>query len=79
MADQFLFLLNAEREYIQLHRDSTIQSLTLLPALEDGQIIYKDSQMIRAAAAGTVLVVDEADKVSFFFFHIQIAIGSFLR
>ena len=41
LVDRFLHLLNAEREYIQLHRDSTMQTLTLLPTVEDGQIIYK--------------------------------------
>lgn len=61
--DKLLNLLDAEREYVQLHRDTTIQSLTLLPCLEDGQIRYKDSPMVRAARDGLVLLVDEADKV----------------
>lgn len=62
LVDRLLEAMNAEREYIQLHRDTTIQSLTILPNLEGGRIKYEDSPMIRAARLGRVLVVDEADK-----------------
>jgi hypothetical protein len=62
LVDRLLEAMNAEREYIQLHRDTTIQSLTILPSLEDGRIKYEDSPMIRAARLGRVLIVDEADK-----------------
>ena len=62
LVDRLLHLLSAEREYIQLHRDSTVQSLTLVPTLEDGAIVYKDSVVVQAAKNGRVLVVDEADK-----------------
>ena len=62
LVDRFLSLLNAEREYIQLHRDSTVNSLTLIPALRDGKIVYGDSVVIKAARRGCFLVVDEADK-----------------
>jgi hypothetical protein len=55
-------VLNAEREYIQLHRDTTIQSLTLIPLLEGGQLTYEDSPLVRAAQTGRVLVCDEVDK-----------------
>ena len=34
LTDRLLFLLQAEREYIQLHRDTTIQSLTVMPRVE---------------------------------------------
>jgi hypothetical protein len=54
--------LNAEREYIQLHRDTTIQSLTLIPLLEQGQLTYEDSPLVRAAQTGRILVCDEVDK-----------------
>lgn len=62
LVDRLLQLMNAEREYVQLHRESTVQSLTVLPSLENGRIIYQDSPLIRAAKEGRVLVVDEADK-----------------
>lgn len=62
LVDRLLHLLSAEREYMQLHRDSTVQSLTLVPTLEDGAIVYKDSVVVQAAKNGRVLVVDEADK-----------------
>lgn len=62
LVDRLLQLLDAEREYIQLHRDTTLHSLTLVPALIDGRITYEDSPLIRAVEQGRVLVVDEADK-----------------
>ena len=62
LVDRLLHLLAAEREYMQLHRDSTVQSLTLVPSLEDGAIVYRDSVVVQAAKNGRVLVVDEADK-----------------
>lgn len=39
---------------IQVHRDTTIQSLTLLPLLEGGQIKYEDSPLVRAVKTGAV-------------------------
>ena len=56
------FLFYRPREYIQLHRDTTVQSLTLQPTVESGIIIYEDSPLVKAVKAGHVLVVDEADK-----------------
>ena len=53
---------NIEREYIQLHRDSTIAQLTLQPSLQNGLVVWNDSPLVRAAEQGRVLVVDEADK-----------------
>ena len=38
LADRLLQLLVAEREYVQLHRDTTVQSLTLAPTVEDGKV-----------------------------------------
>ena len=40
-----LNLLNRPREYIQLHRDTTVQSLTLQPTVESGVIVYEDSPL----------------------------------
>lgn len=62
LVDRLLQVLNAEREYVQLHRDSTVQSLTVVPNLIDGKIYYEDSPMVRAAKQGTILVMDEVDK-----------------
>ncbi|KAJ3255375.1 hypothetical protein HK103_006294 [Boothiomyces macroporosus] len=62
LTDRFLELLEYPREYIQLHRDTTVQSLLVQPVLEHGKIVYKDSPLIKAAQNGRVLVVDEADK-----------------
>lgn len=62
IVDRLLELLNAEREYIQLHRDTTLHSLTVVPNLIDGRIVYEDSPLVRAVQHGRVLVVDEADK-----------------
>ncbi|KAH3874340.1 hypothetical protein DPMN_037582, partial [Dreissena polymorpha] len=62
IVDRFLHVLNRPREYIQLHRDTTVQTLTLQPTVQDGVIIYEDSPLVRAVKQGHVLVVDEADK-----------------
>lgn len=36
LTDRLLMLLQREREYIQLHRDTTVGSLTLAPSLREG-------------------------------------------
>ncbi|CAO3686219.1 unnamed protein product [Umbelopsis ramanniana] len=66
LADYFLQLLKLPREYIQLHRDSTVQSLTTTPAIRDGVLIYEDSPLVKAVTLGNILVVDEADKAPTF-------------
>ncbi|KAL4703226.1 hypothetical protein ACJJTC_012985 [Scirpophaga incertulas] len=62
IADRLLQLLNRPREYIQLHRDTTVQSLTVQPTVRDGVVHYEDSPLVKAVKYGHVLVVDEADK-----------------
>ncbi|KAL7746699.1 hypothetical protein RI367_007978 [Sorochytrium milnesiophthora] len=62
LADKFLELLHRPREYIQLHRDSTILSLMVQPTVENGVIVHKDSPLVEAVKKGHILVVDEADK-----------------
>lgn len=62
LADQMLHLINGEREYMQLHRDSTVGALTLTPALVQGKLVWEDSPLVRAAREGRTLVLDEADK-----------------
>ncbi|XP_014326008.2 von Willebrand factor A domain-containing protein 8 [Xiphophorus maculatus] len=62
IVDRFLHLLNRPREYLQLHRDTTVQTLTLQPSVRDGIITYEDSPLVKAVKHGHVLVIDEADK-----------------
>ena len=62
VVDYLLSLLNCEREYLQLHRDTTVQSLMSSPSVENGRIVHHDSPLVRAAKFGRVLVLDEADK-----------------
>ncbi|XP_067848605.1 von Willebrand factor A domain-containing protein 8 [Heptranchias perlo] len=62
IVDHFLHLLNRPREYLQLHRDTTVQSLTLQPSVQHGVITYEDSPLVRAVKLGHILVIDEADK-----------------
>jgi von Willebrand factor A domain-containing protein 8 len=62
ICDRLCTLLNHEREYIQLHRDSTIGQLTITPSLENGKIVWNDSPLVRAVMYGRALVIDEADK-----------------
>lgn len=47
---------------INVHRDSTVQTLTLQPTVRGGIVIYEDSPLVKAVKLGHVLVVDEADK-----------------
>ena len=62
IVDRICELHRDEREYIQLHRDSTVGQLTLSPTLENGKIVWKDSPLVRAVIEGCSLVIDEADK-----------------
>lgn len=62
IVDRFLQLLNRPREYIQLHRDTTVQTLTVQPTVKDGILVYEDSPLVKAIKNGHVLVIDEADK-----------------
>ncbi len=60
--DRLLQLMRKPREYLQLHRDTTVHSLTVQPGLKDGAIVWEDSPLVRAVQQGHLLVVDEADK-----------------
>jgi len=62
VVDYLLSRLQCEREYLQLHRDTTVQSLLSSPSVENGRIVYGDSPLVRAAKKGRILIVDEADK-----------------
>ena len=62
ITDKLLELLNYEREYMQLHRDSTVQSIMSVPSLASGQLDWIDSPLLNAIKHGRVAVIDEADK-----------------
>ncbi|KAI0036975.1 AAA domain-containing protein [Vararia minispora EC-137] len=62
LVDRLCQLLGRPREYVQLHRDSTVQQLLLTTTLERGVLRNEDSPLLRAVKFGRVLVVDEADK-----------------
>lgn len=62
LTDKFLEKLQLPRQYIQLHRDTTVQSLTGQPTLLGGKITSQDSPLVTAVTEGHVLVIDEADK-----------------
>lgn len=62
IVDRLLQILNRPREYIQLHRDTTVQTLTLQPMVKNGVVVYEDSPLVQAVKLGHVLVIDEADK-----------------
>ena len=47
---------------MQLHRDTTVNALTLSPTITDGQVKWEDSPLVKSALNGRVLLVDEADK-----------------
>lgn len=55
-------ILGRPREYIQLHRDSTVNQLMFQTSLHNGVIKYEDSPLLRAVSLGRVIVIDEADK-----------------
>lgn len=55
-------ILGRPREYIQLHRDSTVNQLMFQTSLQHGVIKYEDSPLLRAVSLGRVIVIDEADK-----------------
>lgn len=37
----FIFKVRHEREYIQLHRDTTVQTLTLFPSIIQGKLVWE--------------------------------------
>ena len=62
LVDKMLSQIGKPRQYIQLHRDTTVQALTVQPGVKDGKIVYEASPLIRAVKNGHALVIDEADK-----------------
>ena len=62
LIDKALELMNRPRQYVQLHRDSTVASLTVKPEVTDGKIVWEDAPLVKAVKNGHILVVDEIDK-----------------
>ncbi|KIY70240.1 hypothetical protein CYLTODRAFT_488278 [Cylindrobasidium torrendii FP15055 ss-10] len=62
IVDRLCQLLQRPREYVQLHRDTTVNQLMFTTTLESGVLKYTDSPLLRAIRYGRVIVVDEADK-----------------
>ncbi|KAJ7443890.1 AAA domain-containing protein [Mycena galericulata] len=62
IVDRLCQLLGRPREYIQLHRDTTVNQLMFTTSLENGIIKYTDSPLLRAIMFGRVIIIDEADK-----------------
>ena len=60
-AIQYLCQIILSNIYV-VDRDTTVQTLTLQPTVQDGVISYEDSPLVRAVKHGLILVVDEADK-----------------
>jgi von Willebrand factor A domain-containing protein 8 len=60
IADRLLQLMNRPREYIQLHRDTTVQTLTLQPNIINGVVVYEDSPLVKAVKLGHILVNSSA-------------------
>ncbi|KAH8112896.1 AAA domain-containing protein [Phellopilus nigrolimitatus] len=60
--DRLCQLLGRPREYVQLHRDTTVNQLMFTTTLEGGVLRYADSPLLRAITHGRIIVVDEADK-----------------
>ncbi|CUG93657.1 Hypothetical protein, putative, partial [Bodo saltans] len=62
LCDALLHLLWREREYMQLNRDTTVQSLTMTPSVESGSMKWELSPLLEGIRTGRCVVVDEADK-----------------
>ena len=61
---------------MQLHRDSTVQSLTSIPVIRNGVLASEDSPLVAALQLGHVLVLDEADKAPV---HVVMALKSLVE
>jgi hypothetical protein len=62
VVDRFLSFAGLPRHYVQLHRDTTVGSLTINPSVVNGKVLWQDSPLVKAVTNGHVLVVDEVDK-----------------
>ncbi|KAJ3534193.1 hypothetical protein NM688_g7173 [Phlebia brevispora] len=64
VVDRLCQLLGRPREYIQLHRDTTVNQLMFQTVLENGIVRYIESPLLRAIRMGRVIIIDEADKAA---------------
>ncbi|EKM57120.1 uncharacterized protein PHACADRAFT_92032 [Phanerochaete carnosa HHB-10118-sp] len=64
IVDRLCQLLCRPREYIQLHRDTTVSQLMFQTSLENGVMKRSDSPLLRAIKYGRVIIIDEADKAA---------------
>ena len=64
IVDYFLMNVGLPRHYLQLHRDTTVGSLTMTPTVVHGTVVWEDSALIKAVKYGHILVVDEIDKAA---------------
>ncbi|KAF7292707.1 hypothetical protein MIND_01168900 [Mycena indigotica] len=62
IVDRLCQLLGRPREYVQLHRDTTVNQLMFSTTLEKGVIQYDNSPLLRAILHGRLIIIDEADK-----------------
>ncbi|GAA5845377.1 hypothetical protein JCM3766R1_006337 [Sporobolomyces carnicolor] len=60
--DRLLQVQQRGREYVQLSRDSTTESLLSSVALEGGVLERTETPLLRAIRKGRVMVIDEVDK-----------------
>jgi hypothetical protein len=63
LVDHLLTSIGAPRQYLSLHPDAQPDALSARLVVGEGGTSYEDSELLAAAVAGHVLVVDEADKV----------------
>ena len=64
IVDKALTKNRLARQYIQLHLDSTVQSLFSQTVISNGILSMQDSPLLIAAVKGHVCVLDECDKAS---------------
>ncbi|GAA5899817.1 uncharacterized protein JCM6883_005995 [Sporobolomyces salmoneus] len=60
--DRLRQLQQRGREYVQLSRDSTTESLLSSVSLEGGVLKRQETPLLRAIRKGRIIVIDEADK-----------------
>ncbi len=62
ITDYFFMRTGTPRQYLQLHRDTTVGALTIQPVVKDNCVTYEDSPLVKAVKYGHALVIDEIDK-----------------
>ncbi|KAI5120535.1 hypothetical protein M0805_004543 [Coniferiporia weirii] len=75
--DRLCQLLGRPREYVQLHRDTTVNQLMFTTTLAGGVLRHDDSPLLRGITFGRVVVVDEADKAPAHVVAVLRSLGSY--